>query len=304
MVRLQGEPRRAHSIKELDTIMDAFFDEDAYEHGLAFKPQSSDIFISPYAKSGTTMLQQIAHQLRTRGNMDFIEISHAAPWINVAADLGIDLEAPQAAEPRVFKTHLSWHDSPKGGRHIVSFRDYHTAMVSFYRFFEGWYFEPGTITMEELIGWRWPKDEMGEHGYWVHLSSWWEQRDNPDVLLLCYEDIVADKPTAIRQIAEFMDIELDNELFETVMHYSSREFMLAHSDQFDDHILAEIGGKRANLPPALDSRKVTEGAQNKERYKLSAEIVAYLDSIWDEQMVGKYGLGSYSDLREAVRGLR
>ena len=169
---------RATTIEELDDILDKFFDKESYQRGLAFKPQLSDIIISPYAKCGTTWLQHIVHGLRTRGSMDFEEINAVTPWIEVAYDVGWDLKATQVAEPRVYKSHLSWHDIPKGGRYICSFRQSDTAIVSHYRFFEGWMFEPGTISLEKLLAWRCPRDRVDSQGYWHHLSSWWDQRHN------------------------------------------------------------------------------------------------------------------------------
>jgi hypothetical protein len=40
-----------------------------------FEPRSSDVFIVTYPKCGTTWVTQIAHSLRTRGSMDFDEIT-------------------------------------------------------------------------------------------------------------------------------------------------------------------------------------------------------------------------------------
>jgi len=263
---------RATTLEELDTIFGKFFDEAAEERGLEFKPQPSDIIISPYAKSGTTLLQQIAHGLRTRGSMEFDEITVVTPWIEIAYDVGWDLEAPQVAEPR-------------------------------YRFFEGWYFEPGTISLETLIHWRWPRDEVDSKGYWYHLGSWLEQRDNTDVLLLCYEDMTADLPGTVRKIAYFMGITLDDELLDIVVRQSSREFMLAHIHQYDTHHIVEIGGKRAGLPPAIDTNKVTPGTPKNPRYQLSSEIKEELDNIWREQIQPKFGFKNYEELRQSLKDM-
>jgi hypothetical protein len=300
MENYQSLGSRATTVEELETILYKFFDEDSKRRGLAFQPHSSDIIISPYAKSGTTWLQQIAHGLRTRGSMDFDEINAVTPWIEIAYDVGWDLEAPQVAEPRVFKSHLTWHDVPKGGRYICSFRRPQEAFVSYYRFFEGWYIEPGAISMETLFDWRWPRDELDRQGYWYHLRSWWDQRQNPSVLLLCYEDMRADLPGTVRKIAQFMDIPLDEELLDIVIRQSSRDFMLAHKDQFNEAHIREIGGKRAGLPRPIDSSKVTAGPTNNARYRLSPELNETLDDIWREQIGARYGLDTYDDLRREV----
>lgn len=294
---------RARTIDELSTIMSKFENHAASKQGLAFKPRPSDIIISPYAKSGTTWTQHIAHGLRTRGRMDFEEITAVTPWIEIAHDVGWDLDADQVAEPRVYKSHTSWHDVPKGARYIIPFRHYYDAFVSYYRFFEGWFIEPGYITIEEFLNWYWPREQMDAYGYWHHLGSWWTQRHNPNVLLLSYEDMKAYLPAAVQKIADFIGIELDDALLEIVVRQSSREFMLAHSDQFDARHIVQSGGRRAGLPPAIDTKKVTLGTPNDVWYQLSPSLQAMLDDIWREQITPKFGLESYSALRQSLREL-
>jgi hypothetical protein len=296
MVTNSNKPSRATSVTELGIIMGKYFSKESRDHGLAFHPQPSDIIISPYAKCGTTWLQQIAHGLRTYGSMDFDEITAVTPWIEIAYDVGWDLNASQVAEPRVFKSHASWHEIPKGGRYIVSFRHYRDALISFYRFFEGFYFETGTITLEELAKWRWPKDSLEDIGYWYHLNSWLEQRDNNDVLLLCYENMKTDLQGTVKLIANFMGIDLDDDLLEIVVRQSSRDFMLAHKDQFAEKHSMEIGGKRAGLPPSNDTNKVTSGVANNAKYQLSPHLKKELDNNWEKLVQPKFGFNSYQDM--------
>ncbi len=296
-----NKPSRATNVTELGVIMGKYFSAESREHGSSFQPRSSDIIISPYAKCGTTWLQQITHGLRTRGSMDFDEISAVTPWIDIAHDVGWDLEAPQIAEPRVFKNHTSWHDTPKGGRYIVSFRHYRDALLSFYRFFEGFYFEKGTITLEELTKWRWPQDSLEEAGYWHHLNSWLEQRDNKDVLLLCYENMRADLEGTVRLIANFMNIDLDDDLLAIVVRQSSRPFMLAHKDQFDAKHSIEVCGKRAGLPPSSESHKITPGISNDAQHQLSSPLKKELENNWKKLVQPKFGFSSYEDLSQELQ---
>ncbi len=108
------------------------------------------MIITPYGKCGTTWLQQVFHGLRTRGDMDFDDISRVVPWIETAHDLGLDLDAPQRGAPRGFKSHLSYDLVPKGARYIVSIRDPKDAFVSSFRFMEGWLFETGSVPIERM----------------------------------------------------------------------------------------------------------------------------------------------------------
>lgn len=115
-----------------------------------FVAQPTDLFISTYSKSGTTWMQQVVHQLRTGGDAAFEEISSVVPWLESAVDMDIDPGMPQTGGFRAFKCHLMYCDIPKGGRYITVFRDPATVLISFYRFFEGWWFEPGSITLDDF----------------------------------------------------------------------------------------------------------------------------------------------------------
>jgi hypothetical protein len=155
---------------------------ESVPHGLSYQAQPTDLFISPFAKCGTTWLQQIVHNLKTEGDLDFDDISRVVPWVETAHKLGLDLYAPQRGAFRAFKSHLSWDDIPKGGRYIVSFRDPKDALVSFYHFLDGWMWEAGTVSLaefarSELVGIFYLANR-GPGSYWHHMVSWWEHRHN------------------------------------------------------------------------------------------------------------------------------
>src|SRR5689334_10564882 len=146
----ESEPRRATTLAELHEKMSRLVSPAGFAAGLAFVPRPTDVIIAPFAQCGTTRRQQIVHRPRTGRDLDFDDISRVVPWIEPAQDLGLDLEDEQRAEPRAFKSHLAWPNVPKGARYIVAARDPRDALVSAYRFFEGWFFEPGSIGIEEL----------------------------------------------------------------------------------------------------------------------------------------------------------
>jgi hypothetical protein len=114
--------------QEQSRLMGPLLAESA-RHDLAYQPQPSDLFIAPFAKCGASWLQQIVHGLRTRGDMNFDDVSQVIPWIEMAHYEGRDLAAPQPGGFRAFKSHLSWTNIPKGGRYIVPLRDPKDALV-------------------------------------------------------------------------------------------------------------------------------------------------------------------------------
>lgn len=297
-----AKSNRPASLEEAERVLQNLVSQEGAKRGLDLQLQPSDIVISPFSKCGTTWLQQMVHTLRTRGDMDFDDISRVVPWIEVSHDLGLDLEAPQRGTPRAFKSHLCWHKVPKGGRYIVSFRDPKDALLSQFRFLEGWFFETGAIGIEEWARARYLADP--KQGYWHHLVSWWSQRDNPKVLLLCFEDMKEDLPGTIERVAHFTGVALDAGLRDTALQHASFAFMKARGDRFDDRMMRERSERVCGLPTGSDSTKVRVGRVGEHRKGVPAPILAELDRVWAREIEANLGFASYDEFRAAVGELR
>ncbi len=294
-----GAPRRARSIAEMHALQGKMFRPEQIGAGIkAYRPRPSDVIISPYGKCGTTWLQQTFHTLRTRGDMDFDDISRVVPWIETSVALGLDINAEQRAEPRGFKSHMGYDAVPKGARYVVSLRDPKDALVSMHRFMDGWYLEPGAVSVAEFaVGLL-----TGRPGdYWSHLASWWTERDNPDVLLMSYEHMSAEPALHIRKLAAFCGIPLDDELLALTQERSSLGYMLAHKDRFDDAMMREASERLSNLPPGSDSSKVRRGKVGSHRDELDADTAAKLDAKWTELITPRFGFPDYAALEAELR---
>jgi len=259
---------------------------------LAMRP--SDVVIATFPKCGTTWVQQIVHGLRTRGSMDFEEISLVVPWIERSALLGIDINALQVAEPRAFKTHLPWDLVPKGGRYLYVMRDPTDALLSFYHFMNGVLFERDSVDVEGFYAAMFSRHPM--YGtYCSHVRSWWEQRGRQDVQILCFEDMKRDHEGAVRRIAAFLGISADEELIALATQQSTIEFMRAHERHFDDAPTVTAMNRRDGLPPArttkVRSGRVGDGAS------VSASVRAALDESWRREIEAPLGIRSYEELR-------
>jgi hypothetical protein len=295
---------RATTLKSFGAMVGAMGTEDGLNTGLGISLRPTDVVISPFGKSGTTWLQQMAHTLRTRGDMDFDDISRVAPWIENSTDLGIDLTAEQKANPRIFKSHLDAHRMPKGGRYINSCRDPRDALYSMYKFMEGWFMEPGAISLDDFARGTFivagaPGSSGGD--YWTHLKSWWARREDPDVLFMAYEHMKEDLEGTIRRVAAFMGVEVDDELLAITLEHSSLEFMQQHKDRFDDKLMRERSVALVGLPANSDSSKVRSGQVGESRQQLSAEVVEQLDEIWQRQITAELGFEDYATMIGSLR---
>jgi hypothetical protein len=288
--------KRPTSIREMHERMQNFATSEGWQRGLDFKPTPPDVFIVTPPKCGTTWMQQIVHGLRTRGSMDFDEISRVVPWINMAHDLGIDIYAPQVAEPRAFKTHSNLNEVPKGGKYIVVVRDPCDALVSDYHFMGEMFFDKDSVSLEEFAR----EDFIPERGVHQHILAFWQRRHDPDVLPLCFENMKADLPKTIERVAEFIGIALDEDLKEIVLRQSDIKFMQAHKDQFEDHIIRKARSEAMRLPLDGQLNKVRTGQVGESKQVVPDQIKHELEAVWQEEITSKIGLNSYEDLRKEL----
>ena len=283
---------RARSIEELGAKMGMLANVELVNYK-PYEPQPGDVFITSWAKCGTTMMQQMFHQLRTGGDMDFDDISRMTPWEDSAVITDLDMTLPQRGSPRGFKSHREYERLPSDMRYVVTLRDPHETYVSFYRFMNGWNIEPGTISLEEFFP-LWMLGGPGGCDYFTHLLSWWARRDEPDTLLATYRWAAKNRPAMIRRLADFCGIELTDELAALVEERTSREFMYAHKDKFDDAMLSAAFDRHLGIPADSDSTKVQAvGSDSKE---VPASVAAQIDAMWAERVAPVTGHADFASL--------
>ncbi|KAJ8908326.1 hypothetical protein NDN08_005039 [Rhodosorus marinus] len=286
------------SMKRFLEILKKLYDPENYDKILAYQPQQSEVFIATFGKSGTTLISQMCHQLRTGGHMDFQEISEMVPFLELAYDVGIDPNREQIAEPRLTKTHLDHDRCPKGARYIVVLRDPAMALVSYYNFKAGWFFRPEEISVDEYVQTvhlKEPEPATQSCFCPVHkfFESWWHHRNDPDYLFLFYEHILADPETAARKVNKFMGLDDDEERIQNAVRMSSREYMLEHGDQFDEGLTRKAKAHLGSLPNGNSSKVLPK---NFPKPKLSAETLAELDRLWKLIVQPTAGYATYDDM--------
>src|SRR5690606_21503037 len=211
--------------------------------GFVFRP--GDVVIATWAKGGTTWLQQIVGQLVFRGAAG-VPVLDVSPWIDRR---GIPKEAlfallEKQTHRRFVKTHLPADALPivPEARYIYIGRDGRDVVWSWYnhhrnlspKVFEymnslpdrvGPPFEPLTCDVRQCFH-RW----LDEDGYplwpfWSLVRSWWDMREQPNVLLMHFNDLKTDLEGQIRRIARFLDIEIDDAVWPDIVRHSTFEYM-------------------------------------------------------------------------------
>jgi aryl sulfotransferase len=209
----------------LDTRM---FDTRRWDH---VRMRPGDIIIGTWAKSGTTLTQQLIQELLAGG--EDLAMAGASPWVDCRFLMPLEVMEPllQAQTGRRYmKTHAPFEAVPWSpdlkyvyiGRdprdviwsaynHAASFTDAAWAMINAA---DGpW--PKWSKPQEDVRSWylQWIETDKAANfqdlSFWDNILSWWNERARPNVKLLHYANIIADRQATLRELAEFLGVELD-----------------------------------------------------------------------------------------------
>ena len=169
-----------------------------------FSPLDGDVIVATPPKSGTTLLLQMLHVLRSGGDTSFDEINKdCIPCLEMAFDAGVSLDLDQRYAPRMFKTHAWLPNMPGNDNPAVKvvcvIRDPVKAAISFYHFLGNWFFSKDDIDIDEFVqqfvckSRGEPKDYTQNASIFHVIKSYYERRSDDRVMLICYENLVNHK---------------------------------------------------------------------------------------------------------------
>lgn len=210
-----------------------------------FQFRDDDIIIATYAKSGTTWMQQIIAQLLFDGDSD-LAVADISPWLDLRVPpKAVKLSYVQAQTHRRFlKTHLPVDAlvfSPRA-KYLYIGRDGRDVVWSLYNHHANanqlWYDAlnetPGRVgppierPPEDIREyWRdWPAlDGYPFWSFWENVRTWWQIRDLPNVRFVHFSELKQDLPGTIRQIAEFLQISINESRWSAILEHCSFEWM-------------------------------------------------------------------------------
>lgn len=226
--------------KEIDGfLVPPSFDPEVFRDACAFKPGYDDVIVATYPKCGTTWTQQIVSLILRKGKpfLEAEEYFATLPFLEMTTKE----ELSQLKTPRCIKTHLPFDriNFSKEAKYICVARHPQDCVVSFFhhtRFFPVYFFSDGDfddyfeLFVEGKIDWN---------DYFDHLLSWYEHRNEPNVLFLSYESMTKDPRSACLEIARFLGenyyqtvVENDEEVLKKMLKYSTLEFMKSTVNEF------------------------------------------------------------------------
>jgi len=176
-----------------------------FDSGQRYAPSPGDVFVSTYPKCGTTWMQYIVYLLVHGG----APLPAGARLDAVFPHLEEVGEASVRAlpEPRLIKTHLQFERTPwhPAARYIYVARNPFDCAVSFYHHTRGFvrHYDFADGTFDEFFE-CFIRGEVDFGDYFDHLASWLAHVDEPNVLFLTYEQMLADPRAAGVAVGGFL----------------------------------------------------------------------------------------------------
>jgi aryl sulfotransferase len=220
-----------------------------------YKPRNGDIVIATAPKCGTTWTQQIASLLVFK-SPEPREIQNTSPWIDFRLPPVDTVMAFLEAQThrRFIKSHLPFDAMPiyDEVQYIHVARDGRDAFMSWHNHTSNYSpfareNQSAAGMADETVARPLPATHASPHDHfqvWIEDSpdvrlrddspasnffalerSWWAERKRPNVLLVHYNDMKADLGGEMRRIADFLDIEISEDVWEGLIAAASFEFM-------------------------------------------------------------------------------
>ena len=244
--------------------------------------RADDVWIAAYPKCGSTWTEHIFTLIRNGGKDYTGYVNEAVPWLeaikhspHVSPDFNID----DLPSPRAFGSHFSYNLMPCGlpmhtpCKYIYVARNPKDVVVSFY-------YQSRALDSTDLVWDEFFQDFIAGNvmfgNYFDHVLSWWEHKDDQNILFLKYEDMKKDLPDTVRKIAKFIDCDLSDAVVEKVVKKASFASMKANPS-------ANFSWMKRNPGEQPFLRK---GIVGDWKNHFSAEQSAQLDEVYRSRMKG------------------
>jgi aryl sulfotransferase len=223
-----------------------------------FKPRGDDIVVATTYKAGTTWAQAIVANLIFAGKLP-ASIAELSPWIEQRINpLELVLtRVENQSHRRAVKSHLPLDGLPfyKNVRYLCVGRDPRDIFMSFWNFYG--HFTPQMIGFTNAVPgrvgeelrpcpddihelWRhwmthscfpWERDGYPFGSVLHHSQTWWDYRHLPNILLVHFEDLLADLEAQVRHIADFLEISPPADAWPMIIKNCTFAEMKKHSEE-------------------------------------------------------------------------
>ncbi|CAH1999714.1 unnamed protein product [Acanthoscelides obtectus] len=268
--------------------------------------RNEDIWICSFPKTGTTWTQEMIWMIVN--NLDFdggqVNLGIRSPFLEVSALYDFrqlkkdipDFEVPPFLDdslkfvkdrckigPQCIKSHLPWDLLPrelqasiKSPKIIYVTRNPKDTCISYFnhsRLMEGYRGDFNDFCELFLA------EKLTYTPYWSHLLSFWQRRNQKNILFLKYEDMNKDLPAVIREVADFLEKPLSDEQVSILADHLSFENMKKNPAVNYEMVISI--NKKFKLTES-DGKFMRSGKVGDYKANMSPEMIKIFDE-WSEE---------------------
>ena len=224
----------------------------------SYAPRSDDIVIATYSKCGTTWMQRIVSML-VFGNAEPRPIWDLSPWpdMRLFGPIEVTMATAEAqTHRRFFKSHLPYDALPvyegmkfvhvaRDGRdaamslhnHLANFRQTTVEGLSAISIADPKFADPYPPTSVDPARYfhEWLSDGGGQGdrlSSFFHIeNSYWAARDDKNMLLVHYADLIKDRAGEMRRVAKFLEIEIPESTWPAIIQAAGFDAMKSQGNE-------------------------------------------------------------------------
>lgn len=183
-----------------------FVTQEGIDETLKIVPRDDDIFVVSYPKSGTTWLQAIVWNVLNCKNPEKPQPSFGE--LKKLHHRFIDLNGIEGIaslpKPRVLVTHLPYEIVPRNpkSKYLYVIRDPKDTVISYFFMLLGIYKYPESDIKDCIDNFIVGNQIYGD--YFRNVKSWWPHKDDENILVLFYEQMLENPGQEIMRVAQFL----------------------------------------------------------------------------------------------------
>lgn len=206
------------------------FTKKNIEDAMDLIPEDDDIIIATYPKTGTTWIQYIVMQIMSKGEYfpTFADaLFKVVPYIEMVGVAAVHAQK----KPRIYKHHIDYKLVKKNNKSkvIYTYRNPEDTVVSYYHFSRNMESNFSLDFNEFFDNFVTGKISYGD--YFQHVLSFYDHRNDDNLLMVSYEKLHANRKAEILRIAKFLHEEHyqrfldDEELLNRIILHTSFDYM-------------------------------------------------------------------------------